>query len=74
MDSSGLAATNRHVIEAFGQLQPDPRTGQSALAVVLFFPEDKGSAWQMLVVDVLAWNALAQFSSLDKWYGYTVDS
>lgn len=72
VDTSGLAATNRHVTEVFGQLRPDPRTGQPALAAILFFPEDDGSAWQMLVVDVLAWNALAQFSSLDKWYGETI--
>jgi hypothetical protein len=72
VDSCGLAATNRHVIDIFSQLRPDPRTGKSALAAVLFFPEDDGSAWQMLVVDVLAWNALSQFSSSDKWYGSEV--
>jgi hypothetical protein len=70
--SSGIGATNRHVIEVFTQLRPDPRTGQSALAAILFLPEEKSSAWQMLVVDVLAWNALAQFSSSDKWYGKTI--
>src|SRR5580658_5200288 len=70
--SSGLAATNRHVIEVFAQLRPDPRSGQSSLAAVLFFPEDKGSAWQMLLVDVVAWNALTEFSSSDKWYGETL--
>ncbi len=69
---SGLAATNRHVIEVFSQLRPDPRTGNSSLAAVLFFPEKDGSAWQMLVVDVLGWNALAQFSSSDHWYGKTI--
>jgi S1-C subfamily serine protease len=72
VDSSGLAATNRHVIEVFSQLRADPRTGQSALAAVLFFPGDNGAAWQMLLVDVLAWNALAEFSSSDKWYGKTI--
>jgi hypothetical protein len=72
VDSSGLAATNRHVIEVFSQLRADPRTGQSALAAVLFFPGDNGTAWQMLLVDVLAWNALAEFSSSDKWYGKTI--
>jgi S1-C subfamily serine protease len=66
VDSSGLAATNRHVIDFFGQVKPDPRTGQSALAAILFSPTDDGSAWQMLAVDVLAWNALSQFSSSDK--------
>ncbi len=72
VDSSGLAATNKHVIEVFAQLPSHPKTGESSLAAVLFFPEDDGSAWQMLVVDVLAWNALAQFSSKDRWYGKTI--
>jgi hypothetical protein len=71
VDSSGLAATNRHVIEVFDKLRPDPRTGNSSLAVVLFFPEDDGSAWQMIVVDVVASNALEEFSSSDTWYGQT---
>src|SRR5437879_9882988 len=71
VDSCGLAATNRHVTEVFSQLPPHPRTGKSPLAAVLFFPGDDGS-WQMLVVDVVAWNALEQFSSSDKWYGQTV--
>ena len=72
VDSSGLAATNRHVIEIFTQLPKNPKTGESPLAAVLFFPEDDGSAWQMLVVEVLAWNALAEFSSKDRWYGETI--
>ena len=72
VDSSGLAATNRHVIDVFTQLRTHPKTGESPLAAVLFFPEDDGAGWQMLIVDVIAWNALAQFSSSDKWYGQTV--
>jgi S1-C subfamily serine protease len=70
--SSGLAATNRHVIEVFSQLRPDPRTGESPLAAVSFFPADDGAGWQMLRLDVVAWNALTQFSSSDKWYGQTI--
>jgi S1-C subfamily serine protease len=72
VDSSGIAATNRHVIEVFGQLRPHPETGESSLAAVLFFPGDDRLSWQMLVVDVVAWNALAEFTSSDKWYGETV--
>ena len=52
--------SNRHVIEAFAQYPRHPKTGESPLAAVLFFPED--DAWQMLVVDVLDWSALAEFS------------
>ncbi len=72
VDSSGLAATNRHVIEVFGQLRPHPKTGDSPLAAVLFLPGDDELSWQMLVVDVVAWNALAEFTSTDKWYGQTI--
>jgi S1-C subfamily serine protease len=72
VDSSGLAATNRHVIEIFGRLPPHPKTGASSLAAVAFFPGDDGLSWQMLVVDVVGWNALAEFKSSDKWYGQTV--
>ena len=72
VDSSGLAATNRHVVEVFTRIPSHPKTGESSLAAVLFFPEDDGSAWQMLLVDVLAWNALAEFSSKDRWYGKSV--
>jgi hypothetical protein len=69
VDSSGLAATNRHVIELFAQLRPHPKTGESTLAAVLFLPGDDDYSWQMLVLDVVAWNALANFTSTDTWYG-----
>lgn len=72
VDESGIAATNRHVIEAFRHFPANPKTGQSSLAAVLFFPESDGSAWQLIVVDLLEWNALAQFSSSSTWYGQTV--
>jgi hypothetical protein len=72
VEASGIAATNRHVIEAFRHFPPNPKTGQSSLAAVLFFPEDDGSAWQLIVVDLLQWNALAEFSSSSTWYGQTV--
>lgn len=72
VNSSGLAATNRHVIDIFSKLRPHPTTGDSPLAAVSLFPGDDGASWQMLILDVVAWNALDQFSSSDKWYGETV--
>jgi len=72
VDPSGIAATNRHVIEVFTQLRRHPKTGESPLASVLFLPGDEENSWQMLVVDVLGWNALAEFTSSDKWYGQTI--
>jgi S1-C subfamily serine protease len=71
VDSSGLAATNRHVIEEFDRLPPHPKSGRSPLAAVWFCPGDDGYSWHMLVLDVLSWNALAEFTSTDPWYGQT---
>lgn len=53
VDTSGLAVTNRHVIEVFGQLQAHPRTGESSLAAILFLPGEDALSWQMLLVDVV---------------------
>jgi S1-C subfamily serine protease len=72
VDSSGLAATNRHVIEAFGQLSKHPKTGESPLGAVTFFPGDDNYSWQMLVLDVLSWYALSEFTSADTWYGQEI--
>lgn len=72
VDSSGLAATNRHVVEVFSQLPPNPRTGESALAAILLMPGDDVLSWQMLVVGVVAWNSLSEFTSTDKWFGNAI--
>lgn len=72
VESDGLAVTNRHVVDLFGQIPRHPKTGESALAAVLFFPADDGLGWQMLLVDVIAWNALSEFSPSTEWYGETV--
>jgi len=68
---SGLAVTNRHMIDVFNQLPLHPKTGESPLAAVSFFPADDGHGWEMLILDVLASFPLAKFSSSDKWYGET---
>jgi S1-C subfamily serine protease len=72
VDSSGLAVTNRHVIDALNQLPAHPQTGESALAAVAFFPAEDGLGWQMLRFDVLASFPLAEFSSSHQWYGESV--
>jgi hypothetical protein len=69
VDSRGLAATNRHVIEAFANLPAHPKSGESSLAAVGFFPADDESGWQMLVVPVVASYPLAEFSASVEWYG-----
>jgi hypothetical protein len=45
VDPSGLAVTNRHVIDAFGSFPRHPVTGESPLAAVMFFPGDDGLSW-----------------------------
>ena len=69
VSSAGLVATNRHVIEVFDKLPRHPKTGESALAAILFLPGDDGVSWQMLLADVVLWTALEQFSSSSQWYG-----
>ena len=49
-----------------------PKTGESALAAVLFLPGDDYNSWQMLLVDVRGWVGLASFTSSDKWFGEVV--
>lgn len=72
VDSSGLAVTNRHVIDFFSQIPPHPQTKESSLAAVFFLPSDDGVGWQMLRVDVVSFAALAHFTSSENWYGETV--
>jgi S1-C subfamily serine protease len=38
IDSSGIAATNRHVTEAFSKFPPNPKTGESSLAARKLIP------------------------------------
>jgi hypothetical protein len=68
---SGIAATNRHVIEAFSRLPQHPKTGESSLAAVAFFPGDDDRSWQMLLLDPVGWISLSEFSSSDEWFGET---
>jgi hypothetical protein len=72
VDTCGLVATNRHVIDVFSQLRRDPRSGETSLAALGFFPSDDGIGWQMLTFRVVDSYALSQFSSSDKWYGKEV--
>jgi S1-C subfamily serine protease len=72
VDSTGLAVTNRHVIDIFAQLPAHPKTGESSVAAVVFFPGDDGLSWQMLVVDPIKWATLGEFTSSDRWYGESI--
>jgi S1-C subfamily serine protease len=69
VDTQGMVATNRHVIEAFSSVPAHPTTRQSSLAAVGFFPGPDHNSWQMLVFDVLEWFGITSFSSTAEWYG-----
>jgi hypothetical protein len=79
VDRSGIAATNRHVIEAIEKLNQrfprHPTTGASATGAFVFTEIKSAGPDQVLGVlnvDVLGWNSLEQFSSSASWFGETV--
>jgi hypothetical protein len=75
VNSTGIAVTNRHVVEVFSQIPRNPKTGEAGFAAILFLPgptEANRHSWQMLVVDIREWYALSSFTSSDRWYGQTI--
>jgi S1-C subfamily serine protease len=72
VDADGVVITNRHVVEAFGQLPKHPETRELALGTLMFLPGANDKSWQMLNVDVTNWCVLGEFQSSDRWYGNTV--
>jgi hypothetical protein len=71
-DASGLAVTNRHVIESLNEVPAHPNTGAPAEAAVVFFPGEDGLSWQMLVLEIVLAASLGEFTSKDTWYGQTI--
>ncbi len=72
---NGIVVTNRHVVDIFGRIPRHPRTGESALAAVMWFPgkpEAERHGWQALIIDVNASNVLGEFTSTDEWFGSAV--
>jgi hypothetical protein len=80
VDSSGVAATNRHVIDALeeqGRLPRHPRNNAGPVGALVFTEvksEDghQGLAIGMLNVDLLIWNALEHFDAGPRRYGESV--
>lgn len=72
IDPCGVVVTNRHVVEAFDLVPRHPKTGESALAALMFYPGQDYKSWQMLLADVRRWAVLDSFTSSDKWFGETV--
>jgi S1-C subfamily serine protease len=76
---SGIAATNRHVIDQLEKLNSrfpqHPTTGASATGAFVFTDIKSSETDQVLGVlnvDVLGWKALEEFSSSAPWFGQAV--
>jgi S1-C subfamily serine protease len=75
VNNKGLVVTNRHVVDLFAQIPRHPVTGEFAVGAVMWLPgepEPERHAWQMLIIDLNASNALGEFTSTDGWFGSTV--
>jgi hypothetical protein len=75
VDSVGIVATNRHVIQSFAKLPIHPNTGKPAVAVMLFHygqtPEGKGYV-RWVTVDIKYHTVLDSFWSAGPWFGEDV--
>jgi S1-C subfamily serine protease len=75
---SGIAVTNRHVIEEIERESQNPRhpeTGAGPVGALIFTEVTNTESEHrlgMLNVDVLGWNALGTFSANSPWYGEDV--
>jgi V8-like Glu-specific endopeptidase len=72
VDASGIAVTNRHVIEAFDQIPRHPKSGEFPIAAFMFLQGDAGKSMQFLVVELKRWSSLQSFTSTGDWYGQSV--
>lgn len=69
VDPSGIAVTNRHVIEAFRSVPQHPERKENPVAAVLFYFDDALEGCAMLVADIHSCHVLGDFSSSGTWYG-----
>lgn len=75
VSGTGMVATNRHIIdeiERINDLPENPRVGNGAVGALVFTAIERlGSevGMAMLNVDILGWNALAEFEADSPWYG-----
>jgi hypothetical protein len=72
VDESGIAVTNRHVIEAFDRIPRHPQTGEFPIAAFMFLRGDEGKSMQFLVLEVKGWWGLQSFKSTGDWFGSVV--
>jgi hypothetical protein len=72
VDPSGIAVTNRHVVEAFDKIPRHPTTGEFPIAAFVFLQGDAGKSMQFLLLEVKKWFGLQSFGSTGDWYGQTI--
>jgi V8-like Glu-specific endopeptidase len=71
VDPTGLAVTNRHVIECFDKIPRNPKTGEFPVAAFMFLPGDSGKSMQFLALDIKKWIGLQSFDTT-QWYGQSL--
>ncbi len=75
VDSTGIVATNRHVIECFANIPVHPKTGKRAVAVILFHygQTEEGKTYVRWVPLSINYHAVLDgFTSAGPWYGQVV--
>jgi hypothetical protein len=75
VDSCGIIATNRHVIEAIPTMPIDPRTGKPAVAAIYFQygKTDEGKDYvRWVTIPIKYHTILDSFQSEGQWYGQKV--
>ena len=68
----GIVATNRHVVEAFERIPRNPKTGETGVAALMFYPawsETSAPGQRMMMIDLKGSTAVNSFSSTDQWFG-----
>lgn len=70
--ADGVAATNRHVVEALWNLPTIPGTGEPAGGAFIFIVSEDKLGGQVLNLKIRDTTALQEFSSGNDWYGQDV--
>jgi hypothetical protein len=72
IDTRGIVATNRHVVDALEKLPTNPSTGGSAAVALIFsdIQQDRGGHFlRVMPVPIRRWDKLTTFTSSDHFYG-----
>jgi S1-C subfamily serine protease len=72
VDKSGIAVTNRHVIQTFNQFPYHPKTGEFSVGAFLFLQGDNGKSMQFVAIPLKGWWGLESWESTGDWYGQPI--